>query len=268
MYTSEDFPKIVTRQSITVTHEGSPRVVTSDSPQYKMLLEAFKEDRWDDVPELLQPEKLVAKVSDGDFKVEEGEVFVKLANDSYWKCPLDLSDQILLYLDEELDWKPLVKFAQKLRENPSRSSVQQLFTWISAKNLTIKDNGNFVGYKGVRKNMMDVHSGRYDNTPGNTVSVERNEVDDNPDNTCSYGLHVGQFQYAKNFGPVVVLVEVNPKDVVAVPTDYNGEKMRVCEYTVLKEVLRAVDAHQYHDDDYDLPLDSDEGDYEDEDDDF
>jgi hypothetical protein len=31
------------------------------------------------------------------------------------------------------------------------------------------------------------------------------------------------------------MVKVNPADVVAVPTDYNGTKMRVCRFEVLEE---------------------------------
>lgn len=32
---------------------------------------------------------------------------------------------------------------------------------------------------------------------------------------------------------VLLEVKIHPKDVVAIPTDYNQQKMRVCEYTVL-----------------------------------
>lgn len=32
------------------------------------------------------------------------------------------------------------------------------------------------------------------------------------------------------------MVKVHPKDVVSVPYDYNGAKMRACRYEVLREV--------------------------------
>lgn len=70
---------------------------------------------------------------------------------------------------------------------------------------------------------------------GEPVSMPRGECDGNPFETCSRGLHVGSMAYVADFGSgrknnVVIEVLVNPKNVVAVPVDYNNTKMRVCEY--------------------------------------
>ncbi len=46
-------------------------------------------------------------------------------------------------------------------------------------------------------------------------------------------LHVGSMAYVKDFGygnSVILEVLVSPRNVVAVPEDYNNTKMRVCEY--------------------------------------
>ena len=74
--------------------------------------------------------------------------------------------------------------------------------------------------------------------PGALVQMKRSEVDDNPNNTCSKGLHAAAYRYAKDFGghhTRLMEIKINPKHVVCVPQDYNGEKMRVCEYIVLQE---------------------------------
>jgi hypothetical protein len=64
--------------------------------------------------------------------------------------------------------------------------------------------------------------------------MDRSQVDDDPNNTCSYGLHVGAWDYVKGFNNGVILeVEVNPEDVVTIPYDYDSQKMRVCKYKVL-----------------------------------
>ena len=34
----------------------------------------------------------------------------------------------------------------------------------------------------------------------------------------------------------VMQVKINIDDIVAIPNDYNGEKIRVCKYEVLREV--------------------------------
>jgi hypothetical protein len=77
-------------------------------------------------------------------------------------------------------------------------------------------------------------SGRILNTVGAEIEVKRRDVDDNRDHHCSFGLHVGSLDYARGFARgVVVVVKVNPKDVVSVPTDYSCQKCRVSAYKVV-----------------------------------
>ena len=83
--------------------------------------------------------------------------------------------------------------------------------------------------------------------------MNRNDVDDNPNNHCSHGLHVARYNYAYNWDDKTVIVKINPRDVVCVPDDYDGEKMRVCKYEVLKECDKQLTDTVYpenkHDDD-------------------
>jgi hypothetical protein len=70
--------------------------------------------------------------------------------------------------------------------------------------------------------------------------MDRSKVDDDPQHTCSSGLHVCADEYLKGYATGennrTLVVEVNPANVVAVPYDYNFSKMRVCEYKVLTEI--------------------------------
>ena len=68
--------------------------------------------------------------------------------------------------------------------------------------------------------------------------MQRARVDDDRRHSCSNGLHVGAIGYVNSFGygeDKVVIVKVNPKDVVSVPLDSSCQKCRVCEYVVLRE---------------------------------
>jgi hypothetical protein len=77
-------------------------------------------------------------------------------------------------------------------------------------------------------------------------------VDDNYGMDCSNGLHVGALDYVVGYGhfkkgePLpeggnrLLLVKVNPKDVVSVPKYDGHTKMRVCEYTVVSEINDVV----------------------------
>jgi hypothetical protein len=68
---------------------------------------------------------------------------------------------------------------------------------------------------------------------GNSVEMPRSDCDPDRNQTCSTGLHVCHYSYLANNGTTHLVVEINPRDVVAVPTDYNGAKMRVCRFRVL-----------------------------------
>lgn len=237
--TSADFSRLITNQSITIGFDGDTKTVMKESNLYDKLLLAIKEERWDDIPGLLTPETAVASMSNGDMRVEGGQVYVKIPSgenfNTDFAVPSGLNSTILFYIENNLPFQPLVKFAVNLSMNPSYRSVQQLFTFLEKNNFTITEDGKFIAYKSVKEDFMDVHSGKYDNSVGNVVSMPRNQVNEDPEQTCSYGLHVANYDYAHNVygGPVTVFVEVNPKDVVAVPMDYNNAKMRVCEYKVL-----------------------------------
>jgi len=77
--------------------------------------------------------------------------------------------------------------------------------------------------------------------------MNRDNVNPDANETCSHGLHVGAFAYANTFSELLLEVEVNPKDVVAVPPDYNNQKMRVCEY----KVIRVAPGHERQEEVYD-----------------
>jgi hypothetical protein len=85
------------------------------------------------------------------------------------------------------------------------------------------------------------------------VFVERNQVDEDPNATCSHGLHLCSKAYLPsygggNFGFKVVRCKVDPSDVVSVPNEYYSvdgtgsvkAKMRTCRYVVIDDVTDSI----------------------------
>ena len=123
--------------------------------------------------------------------------------------------------------------------NPSKRAVDELYGFLEKNSLPITPDGHFLAYKKVRQNYFDCHTGKMDNSVGKIVEMERNEVDDNKDQTCSTGLHFCSQEYLPHFGggdSRVVIVKINPRDVVSIPVDYNNAKGRACRYEVIGEV--------------------------------
>lgn len=206
-----------------------------------------------------------------------------------------LASRIIEFQKEDLPFEPLLKFMEKLYQNPSSRAISELFDFLENKNLPITPDGDFLAYKGLQTNYYSVtggelklikgttnESGHIYNGVGEEIQCERNAVDDDRDQQCSYGLHVGGLNYSGpgKFGSITVIVKVNPADVIAVPKDYNAQKARVCHYIVVEDYkaplpdtlstheVQKVDTEwddyidTYDDDDYEEWYDEDDEVYE------
>lgn len=186
--------------------------------------------------------------SAGNFVVEHGVVFYK-------GNPIHnvVTERILAFYDKGLPFGGLLRFLENLLANPSARAVSELYDFLAHRSLPITDDGCFLAYKGVRPDYFSVSAGKLTllkgranstghifNGVGEEIECVRNEVDDEKDRTCSNGLHVGALNYARNFGSRTVVVKVNPKDAVSVPSDHNAEKLRVCAYTVVSDFETAL----------------------------
>lgn len=130
-------------------------------------------------------------------------------------------------------------FIDKVNQAISYKVTNRLFDFLDANNLRIDNDGDIIGFKVVRANYTDKHTGTFDNSVGQVVSIPRNQVDDRDEVTCSNGLHFCSYDYVKSFssnGDRLVLVKVDPRDFVSVPTDYGFTKCRVCRYKVIEDV--------------------------------
>ena len=136
----------------------------------------------------------------------------------------------------EADRSAIELFFKNVTENPNKDSQADLANFLLRNALPITDRGTFLAYRYVDGNFFDCHTGTMDNMIGNSVEMSREECDSDREKTCSRGLHVCHYSYLANGGDVHLVVEINPRDVVAVPTDYNGAKMRVCRFRVLSTV--------------------------------
>lgn len=224
---------LISDNTITVNFNGQTHMLSKHDAYAPKLMEALKQKKFDEIPSLVSAALRIEKFSDGKFQVKNGEILV----DGIVASPV-LGRKIKEFADEGLPYEPLVEFAKKVAKNPSARATQELYQFLEKNNHPITDSGNFIAYKKVREDFKDVHSGTFDNSPGNTLKMPRSMVNEDPNQTCSAGLHVANFDYASRFYPggIMLEIEVNPEHVVAIPIDYNQAKMRVCEYKVLSVI--------------------------------
>lgn len=223
---------IISSDSVTVVIKGRPYSVTSDHKRYDEIIAAIYDNDEQTVEDIIMAKDVLATLGTyGEVSVFGGHVTFKGEEvHSY------LVDRILA---SKTNPDSLANFMNNVMKNPSRRAVQDLYSWCEKAKMPLTEDGHIIAYKIVNDDFKDCFSGKFDNSPGKIVEVERNQVDDNPDHTCSHGLHFCSSDYLPNYGNAnkkVVLVKVSPADVVAFPTDYNLSKARCCRYEVLEEV--------------------------------
>jgi hypothetical protein len=232
---------LITPNSISVVFpDADPAVVYSSSPAYLQIADAIKRSDWDSVRDLLNPGAQITKqfneaLGSDAIRVECDQIF-------YHNKPLHnvVTDRILYLLQDGFDVSPMVRFLERLMNNPSYAAVEELFLFLEASDLPITEDGCFLAYKRIRSDWTDQYTGRVDNSIGTVVEMPRNQVDDDRDRTCSSGLHFCALQYLPHYGAEdggrVVVVKIDPADVVAIPSDYNNQKGRTCRYEVVREL--------------------------------
>jgi hypothetical protein len=226
------FAYIIQGTNIIIGLDGSSHTITTSHISYDKIKEAIKANNIDTIRDLINPKKVVLNYAAGNITIN-GDTFL-------WKgTPMHnaLSNKMIEMLKEGFPIDPLVNFMHNLKRNPSNRAVEELYGFLEKGALPITPDGHFLAYKKVREDYMDVHSGTISNHVGATPSMERNEVDDNKDRTCSTGLHFCSLEYLKSFGGArTMILKINPADVVSIPSDYNNSKGRCCQYEVIGEV--------------------------------
>ena len=232
---SKAIPYIKQGNNITLVVDSKSYTINKDTHVgYNKIVDALKACDWESIPDLLEPKTAIEFFGDGYVSIKGNQVFWN--NEPFHNA---LAHRMIEMLQEGFSIDPMVAFMENLMDNPSRRSVDQVYTFLEKNNLPITEDGHFLAYKRVTEDYMDCHTRRIDNSIGQTVEMHRNMVDDNPDSHCSYGLHFCSESYLEHFGsnnqPIMIL-KISPADVVSVPTDYNGAKGRCCKYTVIAQV--------------------------------
>ena len=246
---SEKLAYNLSEDSITIFWEGKPYSVRSDNANFQALRRAIFEARYDDVGELLDIKSAVEDFVDGQVEVKDEVVYFK-GNRLHGVVVDKLMDMLRAGMK---DSAPITNYISRLMENPSSNSVEELYTFLGYKSLPITPEGKVLGYKGVQEDYWS-NTGNADtivlqgktnerhqilNEVGATIEVQRRCVDDNKDNHCSFGLHIGSYDYASGWSGCdgkLLLVEFDPQDAVSVPTDCSFQKLRVSKYKVVADL--------------------------------
>lgn len=225
----------ITQNSVLLTlSDGNNASITKDNPNFKKVCDLLMGGNLS-VLDLVNPAKNI-KYKYGNLEVDEDGVLFEGK-----KLPKEIAFFVLdaVRAGNKNDVERFAKFLNNLLENPSYRAVQTLYPFIKHNDITITDDGMILAWKRITHDFKDVYTKTIDNSVGSIVKVRRNEVEEDSNKTCAKGLHLCAKHYLKSYsGEVVVQCLLHPRDVVAVPLDYNGSKLRCCEYKVIRDVTK------------------------------
>ena len=244
----KEYNYMFTGNTLFISAEGNTWLLgESDADRRSKVLTLIKEEKpWSDIKTVLEVDKgeemrkwcEEASIDGSGIAFNDTTILID-------GTPIygSLCSQIQLMHNEGLPLEPMVNFVRKMRKNPSYSIREQLWSFMEAcqaeGGFTIAEDGDIMAYKVVTRDFKDKHTHTFDNSIGSIVEMPRCEVDDNPNNTCSAGLHFCAYSYVKCFSDIedrLVLVKINPADVVSIPADYGNAKARCCRYRVVREI--------------------------------
>ena len=230
----------------SVFFNGSSYTFDSTHKNYEKLVSCVREKLpYEEFLKLHNSSESINAWGNGIFKVANGYIEYKGT-----QIVSSLSTRILSMIEEGFDYQPMLRFVENLYNNPSQRCLVELYKFLEHKKLPITDDGCFIGWKGVCKSndsfidkmnrvvatgdLVDKQTGTsFRNAPGDINEMPRNQVCDDPEVGCGPGLHIGSFEYAQSWSPIVVVCKVNPMDVVSVARDCGFQKLRCCKYEVL-----------------------------------
>lgn len=248
---------IVTSEGVALYLDGKSYSADKSHPRYNQIIDAVKTESWDEIPGLISIAIAVQAYATGTAVTVDADAGIV----SYQGEPIRgyLVERILAMMNDGFNIKPMTSYLENLMHNPSKRSVDELHGFNEYGRMPITEDGYFIAYKRI-SGWYDTYTGKVLNKPAHlldnddlaklpytvnnvtvelvdgalTVSMPRNKVDDVAERTCSYGLHFCSQEYLKSFsGDKIVVLKINPADVVSIPTDYNNTKGRCAKYQVI-----------------------------------
>lgn len=228
-------PHFVTDDVVTVYIDGKVFTFDHTHPNYQVIRSSIEEKDWANVSDKADYKKNFKTWTYGFFKITEDGQLLHHGQ----PVEFEIAKQIIALNEKDIKPTALLKFLERLKSNPSTISLESTLRFVSNNKLPIDSEGFLYTYKKINANYTDVRTSSIDNSVGQVVCMERDDVTLNPGVTCAAGLHVCSYSYLSHYsGERVVVCKVDPADIVSVPHDYNNAKMRVMRYEVVHELKR------------------------------
>lgn len=234
--------RVTTSSSTTVNVNGASYSCDKTHPFYTEILEEMTHVRPDEayILSLLNVKKKIESQVFGRVTISEESVF-------YDGKPVGnaLTKRIIDMLSQGYDITPWGLFMDNVMLNPVITAREELYRFLECASMPITPDGCFLAFKKVRDDLTSFHDGKTKHTLGKLMSLPMKDVDNDYRNQCSSGFHFCSESYLSKYHGgkgVTIVVKINPKNVVAIPSDYSSAKGRAWCYTPIAVIGAEAEA--------------------------
>ncbi len=242
-------PKIESSESLTLFLDGRTYTVRKNEAKYNAVAKAVEAEDIAAIHIALGTGAALKAYSGGKITIVDGEVTYKGK-----RIHNVITEKIIALFKAGKKYEYMLNFLERIQANPSLKAVEELYLFLEKAHIPITPNGHFLAYRKVDNSYLSYHANpdgtKNTNKVGETISMERTKVDGNRDSTCSTGLHFCSFSYLKSYNGGngrVMIVDIDPADVVSIPSDYSNSKGRCCKYVVVAEHQNKETAEAFKD---------------------
>lgn len=240
----------ISPKGISLVVDSRMRVIPVGSLNYNSLREALKTKAPIDViRSLIDIPSFISKFTFGRVQIgtsPNGAEQVQFDGEPVHSV---IADRLIDLVTEGFDVEPLARFLDRLMDNPLESARNELYLFIESGDFVLTPDGHFLAFKKVNGDYKDIYTNTFDNSVGKTLEMDRSKVDPDRFRTCSAGLHFCSYSYLPYYGTSsgnrIMIVKIDPADVVAIPSDYKNAKGRTWRYTVVGEVPEGEDTAKF-----------------------
>lgn len=229
---------ILTNNSLTMIIDNTPHTIPTSHHNFDKIMSELSRGEYSNILSLISGNKRI--LSNYITSIRGDVVFDCTTDKITYKDKIvhdTIVEKIVEFAQKSLPIQPLINFLENLYDNPSCTAIDELYLFLEYGRLPITEDGCFIAYKVVNDDYTSVYDKKTKNNIGLVVEMPRNRVNDDRHQTCSTGLHFCSYDYISEIkGDRIVLLKINPADVVSIPIDYNNTKGRACKYTVVGEL--------------------------------
>lgn len=176
-----------------------------------------------------------------------------------------LTGRITKIVEQGASFAALANFIENVSENPNQDVAEDLYRFLEKGDIPITPDGMILVFKRVDRDYRSFWSGAEDVTVrypddrteivkgriphpvGGEIAMPRELCDPKRTKVCSVGIHGCSFEYLRSYHGgkgLIVIGNIDPRDVTAIPSDANDTKLRCCRMKIVGEISEA-DAREH-----------------------